>query len=198
MGHAPVMTWTVRRAGPGDVGELARINCESWQHSARGVVPDVLLDRMLPESYLNGWRRWVRLPDPDGVFVAEDEAGRLGSYCTVAEARDDDDIHADLRTGELIGVHADPLHMGTGAGRAVHDAALDHLAEQGFRYAVLWVLKDDWTTRSFYAHHGWRHDGATKDHAAGDQRVPVVRYGRFLNARKRNRPPSGFRFPAFG
>ena len=198
MGHPPVMTWTVRRADTGDVRELARINDESWRHGARGTVPDVLLDRKLPESHLNGWRRWVRLPDPDGIFVAEDGDGRIGSYCVVGEARDEDDMHADLRTGELVSVHADPSCHGTGAGRTVHDAALDHLTEQGFRYAVLWVLKDDWATRSFYAHHGWRHDGASKEHVVGEHRLPLVRYGRFLPARRRNRPPSGWRFPAFG
>lgn len=192
------MTWTVRRADPGDVRELARINQDSWRNAARGTVPDVLLDRMLPESHLNGWRRWVCLPDPDGVFVAEDQAGRIGSYCVVAEARDDEDMHADLRTGELVSVHSDPDCQGTGAGRTVHDAALDHLSEQGFRYVVLWVLQDDWTSRAFYAQNGWRHDGASKEHVVGERRVPLVRYGRFLPRLRRNRPPSGFRRPAFG
>ena len=192
------MTWTVRRADPGDVRELARINNDSWRNAARGLVPDVLLDRVLPASHLNGWRRWVCLPDPDGVFVAEDIEGRIGSYCVVAEARDDEDRHADLRTGELVAVHADPGRQGTGAGRTVHDAALDHLAEQGFRYVVLWVLKEDWATRSFYAHLGWRHDGASKAHVVGEHRLELVRYGRFLPARRRSRPPSGVRFPAFG
>ncbi len=197
--HAPVMTWTVRRADSGDVRELARINYESWRNAARGTVPDVLLDRMLPESHLNGWRRWVRLPDPDGVFVAEDLTGKIGSYCVVAEARDDEDVHADLPTGELVSVHADPGCQGTGAGRMVHDAAMGHLAEQGFRYVVLWVLEDDWATRSFYAHLGWRHDGASKEHVVGEHRLGLVRYGRFLPGRQRLfRPPSGWRRPAYG
>ena len=183
----------------GDVGELARINVESWQHSYRGVVPDALLDRMLPESYLNGWRRWVGLPDPDAVFVAEDEEGNIGAYCAVATARDDSDVHEDLRTGELVAIYADPACLGTGAGRAVHDAGLAHLARQGFRYVVLWVLKDNWLTRMFYAHHGWSPDGAEKDHLLRDEPLPVVRYSKFLNAPRRNTPPSGgSRFPALG
>ncbi|AHI00116.1 GNAT family N-acetyltransferase [Kutzneria viridogrisea] len=194
------MTWTVRRALQGDAGELARINVAAWQHAYRGLVSDALLDRMLPESRLKGWQRWLAMPDPDGVFLAEDEQGGVGAYCGVCEARDPEDVHEDLSTGELLALYGDPERKGTGAGRAAHQAGLDHLAAQGFRYAVLWVFQDDAASRSFYEHHGWRHDGAVREYDVDGQRLMTVRYGRFLRAPgRRSRPPSVPRSrPAFG
>jgi RimJ/RimL family protein N-acetyltransferase len=194
------MTWTARRAELADAGELARINVASWQHACRGLVSDVLLGRMLPESRINGWKRWVGLPDPDGVFVAEDSEGRIGAYCGVCEARDPEDVHEDVRTGELLALYADPDRQGTGAGSTAHEAGVEHLAAQGFRYAVLWVFQDNAASRAFYEYHGWRHDGTVKLHDVDGQRLPTVRYGRFLRVPGcRHHPPAGRpRYPASG
>ncbi|WP_137814162.1 GNAT family N-acetyltransferase [Gandjariella thermophila] len=176
------MSWTVRRAGAADAEEIARINVASWRHAYRGIVPDAVLDRMLPESRVPGWRRWLALPAPAAVFVAVDATGRIGAYCGVDAVREEGDRHADLPTGELCAIYVDPPNLGTGAGRAVHDAGVWHLAEQGFRYAVLWVLEANTSARRFYRSRGWRADGGSKQYEAGEAQLPEVRYARFLPA----------------
>ncbi|MCP2169362.1 GNAT family N-acetyltransferase [Goodfellowiella coeruleoviolacea] len=180
--------WTVRRAEPADAEEIARINVAAWQRAYRGIIADETLDRMLPQERLAGWRRWLSAPDPSAVLVAVDDQGAIGAYCGVGAVRADDDRHRDLPTGELIALYANPDHLGTGAGRLVHEAGLAHLADQGFRYAVLWVFETNEPSRAFYAAHGWRADGAGKHHRLGTQELVETRYGRFLPAaRGRNR-----------
>jgi GNAT superfamily N-acetyltransferase len=176
------MSWTVRRAEVADAEEIARINVASWRHAYRGIVPDAVLDRMLPESRVPGWRRWLAQPMPAAVFVAADVAGRIGAYCGVDAVREPEDGHADLPTGELCAIYADPGYLGSGAGHAVHDAALRHLAGQGFRYAVLWVLAANEPAQQFYRGHGWRPDGGSKQYELGAAALPEVRYARFLPA----------------
>ncbi|GAA1269977.1 GNAT family N-acetyltransferase [Saccharothrix xinjiangensis] len=182
------MQWTVRAARPDDAPEIARINVEAWRHSYRGIVADPVLDRMVPESRLPAWARVLRLPEPSRVFVAiEPGTGRIGAYCAVDEVRATTDAHPDLHTGQLVAIYADPRYHGTGAGHLVHEAGLRHLLDQGFRYAVLWVFQDHARSRAFCEAHGWRHDGSVH---RGEQRLPEVRYGRFLPAPRRNRQAS--------
>ncbi|ATE56552.1 GNAT family N-acetyltransferase [Actinosynnema pretiosum] len=178
------MQWTVRAGSPDDAPEIARINVESWQRAYRGIVADPVLDRMLPESRLPGWVRVLALPDPSRVFVAVEPSGKIGAYCAVDAVREERDAHPDLRTGELVAMYADPGFLGTGAGHAVHEAAVAHLADQGFRYAVLWVFEDSAPSREFYESHGWRHDGASERYELAEQLLPEVRYARFLPRRR--------------
>ncbi|WP_199438834.1 GNAT family N-acetyltransferase [Umezawaea beigongshangensis] len=179
------MRWTVRAARPDDAAAIARIYVASWQRAYRGIVDDAVLDRMLPESRLPNWQRKLVLPEPSGVFVSVDEEGRIGAYCAVDEVREADDAHPDLGTGELEAIYADPEFQGTGAGHEVHEHALRHLVGQGFRYAVLWVLQDDESSRGFCEAHGWRHDGVVDRFELEGQQLPEVRYARFLS------PPRG-------
>ncbi|MBV9846387.1 MAG: GNAT family N-acetyltransferase, partial [Kutzneria sp.] len=137
---------------------------------------------------------WVTLPDPDAVFVAEDDNGRIGAYCGVGGAGDPEDRHADMRTGELVALYVDPALLGTEAGAVAHGAGVEHLAMSGFRYAMLWALRDDTVSRAFYASHGWRQDGTVGCHDLNRQRLNTVRYGRFLPApfRRHRRLPGTF------
>lgn len=188
------MQWTVRTARPEDATEIARINVAAWQHAYRGIVSDPVLDRMLPESRLPGWTRVLALPSPSAVFVAVGEDGVLGAYCAVDGVREVGDAHPDLHTGEMTAIYADPRFLGTGAGHSVHEAAVRHLLEHGFRYAVLWVFQENTPSREFYEAHGWRHDGVVHRYELGEQELPEVRYGRFLSAPRRRSPAAARRF----
>jgi RimJ/RimL family protein N-acetyltransferase len=177
------MRWTVRRGVPSDAELLAGIHVRAWRHAYPGIVPQPVLDRMVPENRLPGWRGRFDQPAPEGVFVAVDEDGRPGAYCVVGLARQDGDRHPDLATGELMAIYADPAVRGTGAGHAVHDAGVAHLTRSGIRYGVLWVFAANRPSRRFYEAHGWRHDGTVSHMELGGERIAEVRYGRFLTDR---------------
>ncbi|APU14206.1 MULTISPECIES: GNAT family N-acetyltransferase [Actinoalloteichus] len=175
------MRWTVRRAVPADSPEVSRINVRSWQQAYPGVVPASVLLGLRPESREPGWARWLGRPEPSAVFVALDEAGRLGAYCAVSSAREERDRLPGVRVGELVALYVDPDVWGTGAGHALSQTATDFLAEQGFEHAVLWVLRANLSGRRFYERHGWSDDGVALESEIGGERIPEVRYSRSLS-----------------
>jgi GNAT superfamily N-acetyltransferase len=77
-------------------------------------------------------------------------------------------------------LNADPTVFGTGAGPAVHDAALDRLAASGHRRAVLWVVRDNPRARRFYEREGWRADGHEVVADMGGATVVELRYERSI------------------
>jgi RimJ/RimL family protein N-acetyltransferase len=70
---------------------------------------------------------------------------------------------------------------GHGYGRELMSAALDTLAEAGFRQAGLWVLDRNALAIHFYAAGGWRPDGAVKNDRIGATPVTELRYLRPLS-----------------
>jgi GNAT superfamily N-acetyltransferase len=75
-------------------------------------------------------------------------------------------------TGELYALYVHPDAWGDGHGSVLHEAAVKHLAANGFGSAVLWVLAGNRRGRRFYERHGWRTDGGVGDYAG----APKLRY----------------------
>jgi L-amino acid N-acyltransferase YncA len=176
------MGWRVRRAESTDAERIAEIKVLGWQTAYRGIVPQWYLDAMTPEPRVAGWRQVIAAPQPAAIFVAVDAADLPAAYCAVGAVRQGTDRHAELPTGELMAIYADPAQLGRGAGHAAHEAGVAHLLQNGFRYAVLWVFKANASSREFYAAHGWRPDGVLNQDKLGDAEVTEVRYARTLGA----------------
>ncbi len=175
------MKWTVRQATTEDAPALARVNVEAWRCAYRGIVPDEFLDQMDVARREQGWRRWVSMPEPDAVLVAADgDSGRVVAYAGIGAVREEKDRHPTLPTGELAAIYADPMVWRTGAGHAVHEAAMAELARFGFGHAVLWVFVDNTSARNFYRRHGWTCDDVHEEFEVGGQRPVEVRYSRGL------------------
>lgn len=173
------MGWTVRTAKPDDAPAVARLRVASWRHAYQRIVPDEWLAGMRPESTVANWAERAAAP---GFFVAVDADDQPKAFCLVDDARQETDRHPTLRTGELIAIYADPAVLGTGAGSAVHGAALAHLGARGFEYAVLWVLADNELGLRFYRGQGWQPDGGQTELTIGGRTLTELRYTRRLAA----------------
>jgi ribosomal protein S18 acetylase RimI-like enzyme len=176
------MGWTVRAATPADGARIAEIRVQSWRHAYRHILPEDGLAGLRPAAGTAHWAELAGAPPPTALFVAVDGDDVPMAYCLVGAARDEVDLHPDLPTGELWAIYADPAVLGTGAGRAVHDAGVDHLARQGFAHAVLWVFEDNDIGLRFYRSNGWHADGGRADFGWGGRTVVEVRYSRSLAA----------------
>jgi ribosomal protein S18 acetylase RimI-like enzyme len=73
------------------------------------------------------------------------------------------DAHEPSR-GHLSRLYVEPARWGQGIGRALHDAALNHLRTAGFCTVSLSVLEANTRARGWYERLGWR---------STDQRIPV-------------------------
>lgn len=176
------MKWRVRRATADDAARVVEIRVMSWQHTYRDILP---ADRLSALSATNPaavahWAGLAHTAAPTGLFVTVDGDDVPVAFCLVGEVREETDRHPSLRTAELCAIYADPDMVGTGAGGAVHAAAMDHLISHGFEHAVLWVLEDNKLGRRFYDAHGWQPDGGSTDYEWGGSSAVELRYARAL------------------
>ncbi|WP_433794563.1 GNAT family N-acetyltransferase [Actinoplanes sp. CA-252034] len=170
----------VRHAVPGDAAALAKVHVRTWQSAYAGLIPQDHLDSLDPAQREPGWGRWLEgLRPPAAILVwAEAAAAAPAGFVAIQPSRDPG---ADTATGEITAIYLLPAHQGTGAGRELMAAAVEHLTAAGFRRATLWVLETNATARRFYEAAGWVADGASKVDSSRGFPLDEVRYGRTLD-----------------
>jgi GNAT superfamily N-acetyltransferase len=135
----------IREATERDLVAVARVHLETVVPAYAGIFPPdapaPTLDGLQP-----GWERILEAPRKT-TFVAE-LAGEVVGTAVVCPAPDTDDI------GELRRLHVLPAHWGHGIGSALHDLAVQTLAER-FARAELWVLERNTRARAMYERRGW-------------------------------------------
>jgi len=84
--------------------------------------------------------------------------------------------------GELCALYVVPEQWGHGMGAALIKAAREHLFEDGFQNALLWVLAGNDRATRFYEGDGWIADGHRRTDSVWGVTVSEVRYVRGLEA----------------
>jgi GNAT superfamily N-acetyltransferase len=161
----------LRDALPGDAPAMADLNVAAWRAFFPGLVPQALLDGMDVESRVRYWEEHLPSVPPERTWVAE-RAGRVIGLTHVGPSRDPDAPEA----AELYGMYVEPEALGTGAGRALMAAALEHLRAGPWKEAILWTLPGDHRAARFYRARGWQLDGAAKTGHTPLGDIPEVRY----------------------
>jgi ribosomal protein S18 acetylase RimI-like enzyme len=172
------MTVVVRRPNLADVDRLAAINLETWRDAYVGIVPAPHLDSLDLEVFRERWRRNLAEGRPGASFLVADVVGTLAGYAIVGSYRPQggaDPAEQAHTWGELYAIYTHPTLQGRGAGRALHDGALELLRNDGHDEAALWVLEANQRARAWYADRGWRADGATADWGSEGVALPPIR-----------------------
>jgi GNAT superfamily N-acetyltransferase len=146
------MAPTIRTPTVTDAPEVARIYVESWNEG----FGDLLGRRGLTNMEVTRWStdlvdgraRW---------WVAEADGAVLG-FAGVCPSRDP----IDPELGELDTIAVDPDQWRSGVGSALMKVALEALAEDGYRKAVLWTPAAHEAGHAFYERMGWRPTGAER------------------------------------
>ena len=162
----------VRRATVADAPAMGRLVVRAWQAAYRGHMPDDYLDGLRAEDRAAGWERSLGRERPRGANLVAEREGEVVGFANVGPAEDPEGA------GELYAINVDPAHWGTGAGRALLEAAQAELARLGFAELVLWVLPANARARRFYEIAGWASDGTERTVDALGAVVPEVRYRR--------------------
>jgi GNAT superfamily N-acetyltransferase len=163
---------TVRPAAVPDAAAMGRVHVRAWQAAYRGQMPDDYLDGLRPEDRAAHWEGTLRREDLQGAILVAERAGEVVGFAAVGPSRD------PVGAGELYAINLDPAHWGTGAGRALLEAAQAELARAGFDETVLWVLDGNARARRFYEIAGWVADGAERGSEVFGVTVHEVRYRR--------------------
>lgn len=165
----------IRAATLGDVPEIAEIHVSTWQVAYRGQVPNSLLDGLSVDRRAAAWTDIVESSawPSTGVFVAEDDEGKLIGFTHICPSRD-----ADARgdVGEVTSIYVAPDSWRCGAGQALLRHACTSLASANFTYATLWVLDTNERARQFYERLGWQADGRVKVDDRGSFALTELRY----------------------
>ena len=132
----------IRRAGPADVGPIARVHVQSWREAYRGIVPQPYLDLLSMPAHERQWRR--SFADGGWAFVAEWERRGVVGFASGGLTRGRRDI-----SGELYVLYVLNACHRRGIGRALFDACHYELARCGHRGLLVRVLADN-PARRFY------------------------------------------------
>ncbi|NHD17194.1 MULTISPECIES: GNAT family N-acetyltransferase [unclassified Actinopolyspora] len=175
-------SWTVRRATVDDVPAIARINVASWRSAYRNLVPEEALTELDSDEIARSYRELLASPVPERAILLARRADTIAAFSGVSPVRvPQRDAYPEHRTGELVSLYADPQWLGRGAGRAVHDAALGHLADHGFTRAVLWILEGNDHAADFYQRHGWTPDVVERHVELAGRLIPLRRWSHPLS-----------------
>jgi len=131
-----------------DADAIERVRTDTWRDAYRGLVPDVLLDRL---GYDATRRRalMVALPPDQFVLVGEEEGAVVG-FCMGGPSRS----LGDAFRGEVYAIYVLPEKQSGGIGRALMHAAAEELVDRGLESMIIWVLRENAPSRSFYERMG--------------------------------------------
>ena len=163
----------VRRATLDDAAAIGRAHAASWR-VAYASLGDAYLASIEDDERIALWAR-VLADGESHTFVAVNEEDAVVAFVNLRASRDGG---ADSSTGEVVAIYAAPAAWGTGAGRALMDAAVQELRALGFANATLWVLDTNTRARRFYEIAGWAPDGAEKDEVWRGAAIHELRYTR--------------------
>jgi GNAT superfamily N-acetyltransferase len=163
---------TVRPARVADAPAMGRLVVRAWQAAYRGQMPDEYLDGLRAEDRAAYWDGVLRREGRRGVVLVAERDGEVIGFAAAGPSPDPEGA------GELYAINLDPAHWGTGAGRALLEAAQAELDRMGFAESVLWVLPGNARARRFYALAGWAADGTERASEAFGVSFAEVRYRR--------------------
>ncbi|MFF0343626.1 GNAT family N-acetyltransferase [Kribbella sp. NPDC004875] len=169
-GETPLI---VRPARPDDLPDAAEARVASWRAAFTGLVPQDFLDAMDPSAIASSWADSIAA-GRSRIHVAVRHDKGIG-YAGVGPERAP---QAPPTTGELYALFVHPDHWGTGAGRALTDAACDDLRDAECTTVGLWVLEANSRARTFYTRYGFTETAGRTYSSLG--KLPEIRLIRDL------------------
>lgn len=145
---------SVRPAGASDVGEIARIQVETWRTAYAALLPPDALATATPELATARWQAAVVAPPSAAhrVLVALEGAAVVGF---VAFGPDDE----ETMTGSIATLLVEPRWGRRGHGSRLLAAAVEHVRGDGVGRFLVWVLERDTASTGFFESAGWERDG---------------------------------------
>jgi GNAT superfamily N-acetyltransferase len=165
----------LRPARPDDALEVARVHVRAWQAGYRDLLPAAYLEQLRPEERAQRYDFATQDLRKPATMVALAENVVCG-FATLAPARDAD----SPEHGELCALYVDPDWWNRGVGAALITAARGRLAEQGYRYASLWLLAGNARGERFYRKDGWQPDGERRVDRVWNITIDEIRFRRSL------------------
>ena len=155
---------SVRPARTGDVGEIARIQVDTWHFTYAGILPEQALAGLTVDAAEAAWNPAVQSPPSvrHHVLVALEGQWTVG-FTAVGPAEDLQAEDPEQSTTAAIGpLIVESRWRRRGHGSRLMAAAVDHARSDGMTRAIAWVPESDNGTREFLLGAGWSPDGLVR------------------------------------
>ncbi|WP_411333671.1 GNAT family N-acetyltransferase [Metabacillus indicus] len=131
----------IRKAAREDAKQIAIVHVDSWRTTYKGIVADSFLNSLTYESKEKIWRSI----NPDTVFVAEDEEGKIVGFAGFGPSRSQEFGY----DGELYAIYLLKEAQGAGVGKRLVRAAAEELMNLNYQTMMLWVMNAN-PSKGFY------------------------------------------------
>jgi GNAT superfamily N-acetyltransferase len=163
---------SVRPASADDAAAVAAVQAESWKQTFEATLPPAVLDLLRGPQAVEQWRRAAVEPPSRRHHLLVAQAGPdVVGFVALAPASDPDTL--DETDAELVAIGVLPDRLGEGHGSRLVNAAVDHLRQDGYLTARVWVTGSD-PLRPFLEGAGWAADGAHRSLDLHDDGTVVV------------------------
>ena len=160
------MQYVVELAQPEDADRLARLHYRSHIESFAPYVSAGWLASRQLANYQSQWHEHFSVSNRRSrVWIVRDSDDAVGMVRVVPGSGPD--------IAQLNNMHVRPDLIGAGVGRALMQAAMEFIKEQGYRTARLGVVQENRRARRFYEAAGWQVDELLPH---GIEGVPIAIY----------------------
>ncbi|WP_285730821.1 GNAT family N-acetyltransferase [Nocardiopsis sp. ATB16-24] len=171
----------VRPARAADVDAVVDIQVASWKAVYGSLLPEEVSEALGGEEargrFREQWTTALESPPTSKhrLVVSTDEVDGVRTVTGFAAfgPAGDPDLWPAV-DAEVFALHVDPTRLRQGHGSRLMNASVEHLVEDGFGTAHVWVPEADNALRSFFESSGWRADGARREIDMG-RLLPMVR-----------------------
>ncbi|MFD9894385.1 GNAT family N-acetyltransferase [Amycolatopsis sp. NPDC059027] len=178
----------VRPATAGDVGEIARIQRETWRAAYTEILGEHAISTLVGADLEGTWRETIGYPGTR-VHLATEGNFTVG-FCVSGQAPESEVAAADgtlpedaATTGLIATLLVEPRWGRRGhAGRLLATAA-SGLREDGAERGIAWVAQSDHASLGFYRRAGWAPDGTVRTLDTGETMVREIRLTGTLDLR---------------
>lgn len=116
-----------------DAPALARVHGDAWRFTYAGLIPGLVLERMIAARGPHWWRAQHR---SGGKALIVEIDGALAGYATMGRCR----FPGRRRSGEIHELYLEPACHGAGLGRRLFRAARRQLEARGLEGLTVWSL----------------------------------------------------------
>jgi GNAT superfamily N-acetyltransferase len=158
--------FAIREASSADAEGIARAHTASWQASYRGILPDVVLDRIDVGQRVETRRKILRDRSVFQLVAYDVTHGDIVGFCDAGQSR----RHAPV-AGEVYAIYLVHHAKRHGLGAEMFERVQAWMVATGMRSMIVWVLDNNHHARRFYEAMGGRPASRIQSRVGG---FPVV------------------------
>lgn len=143
----------IRLAKNQDAEAIGLVHIQSWQKAYEDYIPEDILNNL---SLSERAKLWGNLIEQGVEVLVLEKNNKIVGFASICAFRGD----GFSKSGEISAIYLSPQYWRNGYGSELCLAAIERLANAGYKDVLLWVLIDNTSARHFYENLGFE---ATED-----------------------------------